>query len=67
MGFNREVGEDGALYWSKEIGNLAKVIEEADKMKEQEILELEKKAKERVEQEYSWDIIVDRYEKVFKR
>ena len=36
-------------------------------MKEQEILELEKKAKERVEQEYSWDIIVDRYEKVFKR
>ena len=67
VGFNREVGEDGALYWSKEIGNLAKVIEEADKMKEQEILELEKKAKERVEQEYSWDIIVDRYEKVFKR
>lgn len=67
VGFNREVGEEGALYWSKETGNLAKVIECADRMKKQEILELEKKAKDRVEQEYSWDIIVDRYEKVFKR
>lgn len=67
VGFNREVGENGALYWNKEPGNMAKVIEFADSMEYQEILELEKKAKKRIEQEYSWDIIVERYEKIFQR
>ncbi len=32
VGFNREVAEDAALYWNKEDGNLAKLIEKADQM-----------------------------------
>ncbi|MDR2582695.1 MAG: DUF1972 domain-containing protein [Fibromonadaceae bacterium] len=63
--FNREVAENAALYWTKEKGNLAKLIDSADKMKEQEIENLENLAKGRIEKEYSWDIIAKEYEKTF--
>ena len=32
VGFNREVAEDCALYWSRESGSLAKLIDKADQM-----------------------------------
>jgi len=63
--FNREVAEDGAIYWSKEIGILAELIEKADNMSEIEIIHLGKKAKQRVTQNYTWEIIVDKYERLF--
>ena len=66
VGFNKEVGENGALYWSKKDGNLAKLINKADKLTEEEIGEMSKKAKERINTEYSWDYIVERYERVLK-
>lgn len=65
VGFNRECGEDGALYWNKETGNLAQLIEKADQMSEQEISELGEKAKNRIRQAYSWDYIAGRYEALF--
>lgn len=65
VGFNREVGEDAALYWTKEEGNLAALIEKADTMSEAEIKELGVKAKNRIADAYSWEYIVDQYEKVF--
>ena len=65
VGFNREVGEDAALYWTKEEGNLAALIEKADTMSEAEIKELGEKAKKRIQDAYSWEYIVDEYEKVF--
>lgn len=65
VGFNREVGEDAALYWTKEEGNLAALIEKADTMSEAEIQELGVKAKNRIADAYSWEYIVDQYEKVF--
>lgn len=65
VGFNREVGEDGALYWSKEEGDLAKLINEADKMHKDEIEKLAVLARKRIDDRYSWDYIVDKYEKVF--
>ncbi len=65
VGFNREVGEDGALYWSKEDGALASLIHKADAMTAEEISAMGIKAKERITKEYSWDYIVDCYEKVF--
>ncbi|MBO4678489.1 MAG: DUF1972 domain-containing protein, partial [Lachnospiraceae bacterium] len=43
--FNREVGADGAVYWSKEPGALASLIEKADKMKQEEIHDLSIRAK----------------------
>ena len=65
VGFNREVAEDSALYWSKEGGSLSELIEKADALSESEIASLGKKAKDRVKSAYSWQIISDMYEKVF--
>lgn len=67
VGFNKEVAEDSALYWNKEDGNLAKLINKADKMNEKEINELGKKAKNRIKEAYSWQYIADRYEEVFTK
>ena len=66
VGFNKECGEDGALYWTKEPGNLASLIEKADSMRSEEILSLGKKAHKRIEQYYSWKYISEEYEKVFR-
>ncbi len=63
--FNREVAEESALYWSKEPGNLAALIEKADQMSSKEIVELGKKAKKRIGDAYSWQFISDEYKKVF--
>ena len=65
VGFNREVGEDGAIYWDKSPEALAQLIHEADRMSTEEIAEMGRKAKLRISTAYSWDYIVDRYEGVF--
>lgn len=65
VGFNREVGEDGALYWSKAPGSLAELINKADLMDPDAVRVMGEKAKKRIRDWYSWDYIVDRYEKVF--
>lgn len=67
VGFNREVAEDGALYWTKEEGNLAKLIEEADEIASDMITALGDKAKERIREWYSWEYITAEYEKVLSR
>lgn len=65
VGFNKEVGEDGALYWSKEDHNLASLIDNTDLLNVDIIDEYEKKAKQRIKNMFSWDYIIDEYEKVF--
>lgn len=65
VGFNKEVGRDGALYWNKESGNLSSLIENADKLEQENILSLESKAKEIVSQDYKWESICEKYENVF--
>jgi rhamnosyltransferase len=65
VGFNREVGEDAALYWGKGNGELAKLIEKADAMSEKRIKALGIKAKKRIADAYSWEYIVSEYKKVF--
>lgn len=65
VGFNREVAENAALYWNKEDRNLANLIEIADEMTEEEISEFGNKAKQRIENEYSWKYISDKYAKKF--
>ena len=66
IGFNREVAEDAALYWSLEEGNLAKLIDIADKMAESKLEEFGQKAKKRITDEYSWEYICDKYANIFK-
>lgn len=65
VGFNREVGEDGALYWNKEDGNLAALINKADKLEQSEIDTLSQLARKRIADWYSWEYIVSEYEKAF--
>lgn len=65
VGFNREVAEDAALYWSKEDGNLSRLIEEADVYDAEEIAENGCKAKDRIRNAYSWEYICGRYLDVF--
>lgn len=65
VGFNREVGEEAALYWSKESGNLSGLLEKADAMEPTEIAELGCRAKKRIETAYSWEYIADLYKDVF--
>jgi rhamnosyltransferase len=63
--FNKEVAGNAALYWTKEKDNLAKLIDNAEKMQEQEIENFEKLAKGRIESEYSWEKIVGEYENMW--
>lgn len=64
VGFNKEVGEDGALYWNKDNGNLANLINELDLTKEDGLKDLSHKAKKRIEEYYSWNLIIKKYERL---
>lgn len=65
VGFNREVGEDSALYWKKDSGNLSSLINRADGMDSKERTECGLKAKERIKSAYSWQLIGDKYMQVW--
>lgn len=67
VGFNREVAEDAAIYWSKDDGNLAKLIEYIDQLSAEEIECFGRKAKQRIRDAYSWKFICDRYAEEFSR
>lgn len=65
VGFNREVAEDSALYWTKQSGNLASLIDQADGMSAGEISSLGEKSSQRIAESYSWQYISDKYGQVF--
>lgn len=65
VSFNREVAQDTALYWNKEEGNLANLIDSADRLELETIVKMGQKAKQRIEDEYSWEDICNKYEKIF--
>ncbi len=65
VSFNREVGEDAALYWTKEAGNLAALLDKADALSEKKRTELGERARRRVRNAYGWEYITNEYAKVF--
>ena len=65
VGFNREVGEDGAWYWTKESGSLRRLLEEADQLPKEKRSALGEKAKERIRTSYNWSFIIEEYETLF--
>lgn len=65
VGFNREVAESSALYWTKEPGNLAALVEGADAMAEGKIATLDKASTDVIRERYSWRYITDTYEALF--
>lgn len=67
VGFNQEVAENAAVYWSKKDGDLAGLIDKADEMTETERTDFGCKAKQRIKDAYSWQFICDRYAEEFLR
>ena len=65
VGFNKEVAEDCALYWSRDDGALANLIDSADSMSADDIAEMGRKARKRVAEEYTWEKICRKYEDAF--
>jgi rhamnosyltransferase len=65
VGFNREVAEDAALYWTKEDGDLAGLIDQTVKMSADKIRAMGEKANARIRDAYSWEYIAGQYETVF--
>ena len=65
VGFNREVAESSSLYWTKEGGDLASLIEHADVMGENEIDVLDEASVSVIRNRYSWRYITDTYEDLF--
>ncbi|WP_206197997.1 hypothetical protein [Faecalicoccus pleomorphus] len=65
VNFNKEVAEDCALYWSRDSGNLANLLDKAEQMSADEIAELGRRAKKCVAEKYTWKIICRKYEKIF--
>lgn len=66
VGFNREVAEDAALYWTKAPGDLAALIDACDGLSESQIDRFGAAAQKRIEDHYSWQYIADRYGSVFR-
>ncbi|MBM7635981.1 beta 1-4 rhamnosyltransferase Cps2T [Streptococcus saliviloxodontae] len=64
VGFNREVGGDGAVYWDK--ASLHQVIDSCEEMSSAEIIVMDKLSTEQVLNRFTWPFIVDEYERLFR-
>ncbi|AOW75271.1 glycosyl transferase [Pediococcus acidilactici] len=64
VGFNKEVAEEGALYWTKETGDLSQLIDKADLLKAEKIERLNLLSDLRITNYFDWTKIVKQYEKV---
>ena len=65
VGFNKEVGKDGAVYFDKSNNNLSNLIDRVDLLNFNELNEIDKKAKARINNDYTWEKIIDKYESLF--
>ena len=66
VGFNREVAEDCAFYWTKEDGDLSTLIDKVEQFSKHDIKALGTKAKQRVKDAYSWNYICNKYVKIWE-
>ena len=66
VGFNREVGTEAALYWEKDEGSLAGLIDKADGMQAEERTQYGAAAKTRIKSAYSWEFIGSEYTRVWQ-
>lgn len=63
--YNHEVAEDAAVYWDKEGRNLSDVIMQVEALPDDHRAEYGKLAKKRISDDYTWESIAEKYEKVF--
>ena len=65
--YNMEVGEDACIYFSNEEGSLTKALETIEKFKIKDQTEYGNKAKNRIKEAYTWEIVVNKYKKLFNK
>lgn len=65
--YNMEVGEDACIYFSNEEGSLTKALETIEKFKIKDQNEYGLKAKNRIKEAYTWEIVVNKYKKLFNK
>ena len=63
VSFNQTVAKDSAHYWTKEIGNLAHLIDRVDSL--EDVSEWGQRAKANMKQNFTWEKIVGEYEELF--
>lgn len=63
--YNREVGLDNTLYFTKEDGSLKAMIEKVDDLSDDAISYLGERAKKRIKEAYTWDIVANKYNNLF--
>lgn len=64
--FNREVGGDAVLYWTKQDCDLCELIHRVEKMTPAQREQLGAKAAQRIRTHYSWETIADTYAALFE-
>lgn len=64
VNFNKDVGMDSCLYF-KEEGSLEKILEDS-RLLENSKKKLGKKAKKIIKENFTWEIIVNKYKEIFK-
>lgn len=65
VGFNSEVGLNGALYWTKKDGDLSKLISKVDNLSKSEIDSLNYLSNKRIQDQFDWNFIIKHYEETF--
>ncbi len=63
--YNKEVGKKATLYFNKDENSLTKIINSLEKITDKEKKEYGKLNKEIIKNEYTWDIVEDKYEELF--
>lgn len=63
--FNREVAKEGALYWKKS-SELSQLINSVDSFSFEELEKLSRKAIDRINNNYTWNIICKQYSILFE-
>ena len=64
VGFNRE---DTAIYWDKMNGSLSGLIDYADKISMEKREKYGEKAKQRIQDAYSWQFVGEQYRRLWNK
>ncbi|MCV3327718.1 DUF1972 domain-containing protein [Pediococcus ethanolidurans] len=65
VGFNREVAGKSAIYWTKQSGNLSKIINNTEHISLEKVNKLSELSIKRIQEHYSWTSVISEYETRF--
>lgn len=64
--FNTEVGKNAAIYFSKQENSLKAIIEAAERLTSDDIIDYGNRSRKRILESYTWDKVINDYEDRFK-